>query len=103
MLGYMLDGFGNGMKPTRDGVPVEMFVLTPDAGQLLHPAHRLPDQMVEIWPNRPTQFRFRSLTWVTGLLARTRARRQGDKALYAMTGAEVHPAVQSDITLWFKP
>ena len=92
----MLDGFGNGLKASPDGASVEMFVLMPDAGQLLHPAHRHPDQMVEIWPYRPAQFSFRSLVWVTGLLARTRGRWESDRALYSMTGAEIHPAVQGD-------
>ncbi len=80
-----------------------MFILLPEAGQLLHPAHRIPDQMVEIWPVYPAQFRFRSLVWAEGVLSRTTARRDSDKALYSMTSADVQPAVQSDITLWFKP
>jgi hypothetical protein len=104
MLGYAMDGYTvDGHKPARDGASVEMFVLLPEAGQILHPAHRIPDQMVEIWPAHPTQFKFRSLVWATGVLARKQGRREADKALYAMTDSEVKPAAQSDITLWFKP
>jgi len=108
MLGYMMEGYASdgtsdGHKPARDGAPVEMFILLPEAGQILHPAHHVPDQMVEIWPKRPTQLRFRSLVWATGILARKPGRREGDKALYAMTDSDVKPTVQSDITLWFKP
>jgi hypothetical protein len=92
MLGYMMESYGR------------MFVLMPEAGHWLHPAHHIPDQMVEVWPTDPAPFRFRSLVWSTGILTRTRARHgpHDDKPLYTMTGAEVQPAVQSDITLWFK-
>jgi hypothetical protein len=38
MIGYMMDGY----QASRDGATVEMFVLLPDAGQFLHPAHRIP-------------------------------------------------------------
>ncbi len=88
-----------------DGEPAKMFVLMPEAGHILHPAHRIPDQMVEVWPTGPIQFRFRSLVWSTGTLARTRGphRWHDDKPLYAMTSADVRPAVESVITLWFKP
>jgi hypothetical protein len=103
MLGYMMDGYVDGRKPSPDGAPVRMFVLLPEAGQLLHPAHRIPDQMVEIWPARPAQFRFRSLVWAEGVLSRASGKRDGDKALYSMATADVKPAIQSDLTLWFRP
>ena len=93
MLGYMMETDGR------------MFVLMPEAGHVLHPAHRIPDQMVEVWPTTPAPFRFRSLVWSTGILVRTHGphKRQDEKPLYAMQSAEVQPAVESDITLWFKP
>jgi hypothetical protein len=106
MLGYMMDSYGmDGRKPSPDGTPVRMFVLMPEAGHMLHPAHRIPDQMVEVWPTGPVPFRFRSLVWSTGNLVRTRAAHgwHDGKPLYAMRNADVQPAVQSDITLWFKP
>lgn len=104
MLGYMMDGYMNRVRnPSPDNTPVKMFVLLPEAGQILHAAHRIPDQMVEIWPTSPVAFKYRSLVWATGTLARISGRQDADRALYAMTGAEVKPAVQSDITLWFKP
>ncbi len=103
MLGYMMDGYADGHKPAPDGAPVSMFILLPEAGQLLHPAHRIPDQMVEIRPVQPALFRFRSLVWVEGALSGTPGRRNPDKALYSMNAAVVQPAFQSDITLWFKP
>jgi hypothetical protein len=80
-----------------------MFVLMPEAGQILHPAHHIPDQMVEVRVTRPTTYHYRSLVWATGFLSRTNAGRYGDRALYSMADADVAPAVQGDITLWFKP
>ena len=32
----MMDGY----RPSRDGEQVSMFILLPEAGQFLHPAHR---------------------------------------------------------------
>jgi hypothetical protein len=119
MLGYMMEGYmmdGNGIDgrtPSPAGTPVTMFVLMPEAGHILHPAHRIPDQMVEVWPIRPATFRFRSLVWATGNLTRRRSPhawhgkrpqgRQEETPLYDMAGADVQPAVESDIALWFKP
>jgi hypothetical protein len=107
MLGYMMDNYGmDGRTPSQEGAPVSMFVLMPDAGHILHPAHRIPDQMVEVWPARPVTFRFRSLIWSTGNLTRIRespGRKDGERSLYGMSNAEIQPAVQSDITLWFEP
>jgi hypothetical protein len=99
MLGYMMTG----NSPARDGAPVETFVLLPEAGQFLHPAHRIPDQMVEVWPSRPALFKFRSLTWATGVLIRRKGSRNPEQPLFVMTSADVRQAPQSDITLWFKP
>jgi hypothetical protein len=99
MLGYMMDGY----TASRDGDQVEMFILLPDAGQFLHPAHRVPKQMVEIWLSNSVPFTFRRLVWTSGILARTPGRRDSDKALYVMKDASVEPATESDITRWFTP
>jgi hypothetical protein len=99
MLGYMMDGY----PPSRDGAPVEKFVLFPEAGHILHPAHRIPDQMLEIRLVHPAPFRFRSLVWVSGTLVRTANLPKSESALYAMTDAEFQPAAESDITRWFTP
>ena len=104
MLGYMMDGYTpRENRPAQDGVPIGAFVLLPDAGQLLHPAHHDPDQMVEVRLAETAQLKYRSLVWATGKLARTMGGRDTGHALYAMTEADTKPAVQSDITLWFKP
>jgi hypothetical protein len=67
MIGYMMDG----NRPSRDREQVSMFILLPEAGQLLHPAHRIPNLMVEVWPLHSVNFRYRQLVWVSGTLNRT--------------------------------
>jgi hypothetical protein len=99
MLGYMMDGD----NPSRDGDWVESFILLPEAGQLLHPAHRVPDQMVEVRLARPAAFRYRRLVWVSGALARVSGRRGPDKALYTMVDSIVEDAEDRDIARCFRP
>jgi hypothetical protein len=99
MIGYMMDGY----RPSRDGASVDMFILLPEAGQLLHPAHRIPNQMVEVRPRRPIPFRNRQLVWATGTLSRTTGETEGEEAAWAMSDAEVQPAEARDISKWFEP
>jgi hypothetical protein len=98
MLGYMMDGY----MSIRDGESVEMFMLMPEAGQFLHPAHRIPDQMVEVWVKSRVPFEERSLVWVSGVLTLT-PRQNGEHASYAMRNALVEPAIEGDLKRWFKP
>lgn len=44
VVGYMMSG----PKPIADGQPIAHFVLLPDAGSVLHPAHRFGDQMIDV-------------------------------------------------------
>jgi len=99
MIGYMMDGY----RPSRDGATVDMFVLLPEAGQFLHPAHRIPNQMVEVRPSHPVVFHYRDLVWATGMLNRTLGGERDEKAAYAMSDAEVSPAAERDIGKWFRP
>jgi hypothetical protein len=101
MLGYMMDGY----QPVRDGTPVSMFILMPEAGHLLHPAHRIPSQMVEIrlTSGHSIPYRDRSLVWVTGLLGNTSGTVNGEHADYAMTEASTAFAEDRDIARWFVP
>jgi hypothetical protein len=99
MIGYMMDGY----HPSRDGASVDMFILLPEAGQFLHPAHRVPNQMVEVRPSHPVVFRYRDLVWATGTLSRTMGSRGDEKAAFAMAAAEVNPAATRDIGKWFHP
>lgn len=95
MLGYMMDGY----QPVRDGTPVNIFILTPEAGHLLQPARRIPGKMVEIRlaDGQSLPFRNRSLVWVEGVL-----RRNGGDA-YMMEEASAQPAKDSEVAHWFSP
>jgi hypothetical protein len=75
----------------------------PEAGQFLHPPHRISKQMVEVRPSHPVVFHHRDLVWATGLLSRTLSTHGGDRAAYAMIAAEVNPATDWDIGKWFHP
>ena len=96
MLGYMMDGY----RPVPDGAPVAMFVLMPEAGHLFHPAHRIPDEMVEVWlaEGASVAYKDRDMVWVEGLLRRSEGR-----AAYAMTNAFVARADERAIAQWFAP
>lgn len=99
MIGYMMEGY----QPAPDGAPVDMFILLPEAGQLLHPAQRIPNQMVEVRPRRPVLLRRRELVWAVGTLNRTAGKPAEEKAAWAMSDAEVDAAAQRDIGKWFRP
>ncbi len=99
MIGYMMDGY----QPSRNGATVDMFVLLPEAGQFLHPPHRIPNQMVEVHPSHPVVFHYRDLVWATGILNRTMSNHGDGKAAYAMVAAEVTPATERDVVGWFRP
>ena len=99
MIGYMMDGY----QPSPDGSRVDMFVLLPEAGQFLHPAHRISDQMVEVRSRRPIPFQHRRLVWARGALNRTTGKPGDEKAAWAMGDAEVEPAEPRDISEWFEP
>jgi hypothetical protein len=101
MLGYMMDGY----RPARDGTQIEMFMLMPEAGQLLHPAHRLPDEMVEVWlaGGQTIPYLDRQLVWVEGILQRIRQKPREGLAFYGIRGATVEHASERDITRWFTP
>jgi hypothetical protein len=102
MIGYMMDGYQHGYQPPRDGAMVEMFVLLPEAGQLLHPARRIPNQMVEVHPSHPVVFHYRDLVWAAGILRNMNTHGDG-KADYSLKAAEVTPATERDVVKWFRP
>ncbi len=98
MLGYMMDG----TRPVRDGTAVKMFVLMPEAGQFLHPAHRVPDEMVEVWiaGGHTIPYLNRSLVWVEGDLHPVGEKATPGNASYAMKEAFVERASDGDIVRW---
>lgn len=99
MIGYMMEGY----RPSREDAPVNTFILMPEAGHVLHAAHRIPDEMVDVWLAERAPFHYRSLVWVSGILARKYSRLQEGEALYAITSARLDRAVPADITRWFEP
>jgi hypothetical protein len=99
MIGYMMDGY----RPEPDGASVDMFILLPEAGQFLHPAHRIPNQMVEVHLIHPMAFKNRQLVWVSGRLNRTVGKPDRERAAWAIGDAEVNPAQPQEITKWFQP
>lgn len=100
MLGYMMEGY----TYPGDGVPVKMFMLMPSAGHFLHPAHRDPDEMVEVWLKSGTAiFKNRQLVWANGAFERLAQHSTEAHALYALRNASVAPASYEDIKNWFGP
>jgi hypothetical protein len=65
-LGYMMDGD----RSIRKDQWVQDFVLLPEAGNLMHPAHRIRDQMIAVHlePDTRIQFSPRALVWAWGNL-----------------------------------
>jgi hypothetical protein len=99
MIGYMMD---EDPSP-RDGTPVNSFILLPEAGQFLHPAHRIPNESVVVWATKPVVYRYRQLVWASGALNRTIGRSRDAEPAYALVSADVMPAAEHDIRRWFRP
>ncbi len=101
MLGYMMDG----RHPVPDDTPVGSFMLMPEAGHLLHPAHREPEAMVEVWLplDLPIRYHDRRLIEVSGMLLKRDGRRTPGDAGYTMANAVVRFASDRRIREWFLP
>jgi hypothetical protein len=93
MLGYMMD----------EDPSSRVFILTPEAGQFLHPAHRIPEEMIEVHLAEPGRFQYRRLVWVSGVLTFTSGPPRPDRALYALKNAILQPAPETDIPRFFRP
>ncbi|MDQ1474266.1 MAG: hypothetical protein QOJ99_5746 [Bryobacterales bacterium] len=80
-------------------------MLMPDAGQLLHPAHRTSDEVVEVWlgEDKSVSYRDRRLIWVEGRLRRLRTKPTEGLASFALADAVTERASPRDITRWFTP
>lgn len=99
-LGYMVESD----RPIRAGEPVRDFVLLPDAGNLLHPAHRFGDQMIAVHLAAGMQIQFtpRRLVWARGVLRASSGNPGGDKPLYALEEATATPANETDLKRYFR-
>jgi hypothetical protein len=99
-LGYMMDGD----RPLRNGQHVQSFILLPDAGNAVHPAHRFGDQMIEVRleTGSPVRFSERSLVWVWGTLQMLPGDPLGHVPLYVLEHARTEPATNADIRKYLK-
>jgi hypothetical protein len=100
VLGYMT----RGAQPIRDGQLVPFFVVLPDAGTPLHPAHRFGDQMIEVRlrPGDTVHFSEGNLIWVLGTWALLPGDPSGPTPLYALVNAKITAAEKSDISKYFR-
>jgi len=99
-LGYMIDSG----RPVGKGELIQDFVLMPEAGNLMHPAHRVPDQMiwVHLVSDERIQFNARTLVWVWGNLEMSSGLGSNSQALYVLDRARAKPAEKADIHKYFK-
>ena len=99
-LGYMM----NGDRSIRKDEWVQDFVLLPEAGTLLHPAHRIRDQMIAVHLEKSTRIQFspRALVWVWGNLQASAGLGPRSEALYVLEKAGSKRADRADIQRYFK-
>ena len=99
-LGYMADRD----KPTHAGDLVQDFVLLPEAGNLLDPAHRFGDQMIHVRLTDSDRILFspRQLVWVWGAFQASRGDPSGPTPLYSLEGARAQTADRADIARYFQ-
>ena len=100
VLGYMVDGD----RPLREGDWVKEFVVLPEAGNLLHPAHRFSDHIIAVHLeyDARVQFSSRSLVWVWGVFRESPSDPSGSTPLYSVEQAGARPADKSEIGKYFK-
>jgi hypothetical protein len=99
VLGYMMDDD----PPITEGASVSAFVLMSETGSLLHPAHRIPEEMISVRlrSGAVTRFQSRRLVWVRGTLSPCYASDRGAEPQYCLTDAEMAGADRGDITRVF--
>src|SRR5258708_5233478 len=100
VLGYMVDGD----RPLREGDWVKEFVVLPEAGNLLHPAHRFGDHMIAVHLENDArvQFSSRSLVWAWGIFRESPGDPAGSMPLYSVEQAGARPADKNEIGKYFK-
>jgi len=98
-LGYMAAGD----EPVRDGDQTNEFILLPETGNLLHPAHRFGDQMIDVRLRAGGKLRFasQSLTWVCGIFHSSSGDPEGHEPLYLLADANATRVERSYIARYF--
>jgi len=99
ILGYMIDIDA----PVRDDTPVSEFGLITEAGTLLHPPHRIPEEMVDVRlkPGAEIGFEQRRLVWAEGILERNVSFGRKGRPAYVLWKAVAKRAERSDIPRYF--
>jgi hypothetical protein len=99
-IGYMFDAD----QPVSKGEWVKEFVLLPEAGSFVHPAHRIRDQMITVHleDGGRIQFAPRTLIWVWGNFLVSSAPAVRSQPLYTLEGARAQPADKADIRKYFR-
>jgi hypothetical protein len=99
-LGYMFDGD----RPISKGEWVKEFVLLPEAGTLIHPAHRIRDQVITVHleDSKGVQFSPRVLIWVWGIFRASSEPAVRSRPLYTLEHARVNLADKADIPRYFR-
>jgi hypothetical protein len=99
-LGYMMDG----AQSIRAGQLTKSFVLLPDAGNIMHAAHRFGDQTIAVrLRDRDTiKFSPKALVWVWGTLQSSPGDPTGSEPLYALGNARAELAPKADIDKYFR-
>ena len=101
VLGYMSEAD----HPIAKGERVRDFVLLPDCGNLLHPAHRLGDQMIAVHFRNADAVMFspKVLVWVSGTLQLVPGDPAGARPLYSLEEAWSQVADAADVHKYFGP
>jgi hypothetical protein len=100
ILGYMAEG----AKSAQKGELVSYFVLLPNPGNALHPAHRFGDQMIGVRLPEGANARYLNaqLVWASGNVQILPGDPNGNNPLYLIVDAVVEPAAQADIAIHFR-
>jgi hypothetical protein len=99
-LGYMAESD----RSLHTGDWVRVFILLPEAGNMLHPAHRIPDQMIAVRLGEGDQIQFspRSLVWVWGTFRASPGDPAGLQPLFHLDQARAKRAEKSEISMYFR-
>jgi hypothetical protein len=99
-LGYMVESD----RSPHTGDLVRDFVLLPEAGNILHPAHRIPDEMIAVHLREGEQIQFspRRLVWVWGTFRVSPGDPAGLQPLYHLDQARTQLADKSEIPKYFR-
>jgi hypothetical protein len=99
-LGYMVESD----RSLHTGDWVRDFVLLPEAGNILHRAHRIPDRMIAVRLREGEQVQFspRSLVWVWGTFRASPGDPAGVQPLYLIDQAGAKRADKPDISTYFR-